>query len=92
MKPEEQEGLSERQLEHPVDDAVGGPDDRRATAQAIGSHEIEAVTLMSASAEERCQRLLEMRSELTARRQAGNEDLAPLIEEIDRAVAKLRQQ
>ena len=92
MKPEEQEGLSESQLEHPVDDVVGGPDDRRATAQAIGSGEIEAVTLMSASVEERCQRLMDMRSELTARREADNEDLDPLIEEIDRAVAKLQRQ
>ena len=89
MKPEEQEGLSEDQLEHPVNDRVGGGDDVRATAQQIGSGEIEAVAVSAAPLKDRRNRLAEMRKELVARRDAGHGDLQQLIDEVDRTMAKM---
>ncbi|PTW62932.1 hypothetical protein C8N35_101981 [Breoghania corrubedonensis] len=89
MKPEEQENVPEHQLDHPVNDHVGGADDARATAQQIGSGEIEAVAVSAAPLCERRLRLREMRAELVARRDAGHGDLQPLIDEIDRTLARL---
>lgn len=73
----------------PVDDAVGAREDVEFTAQQIGSAEIRSVAISDAPIEERRKQLRAMRTELEARRQAGNADLGPLVEEIDGVLGEL---
>ncbi|MDP2122410.1 MAG: hypothetical protein Q8S27_05965 [Hoeflea sp.] len=74
----------------PVDAEVGGDDDIGGIAQTITSDDIDAILMSPSPVDERLEALRAMRSELEARSHAdrGN-DIAPLINQIDAAIALL---
>ncbi|SOE08681.1 hypothetical protein SAMN05877838_0410 [Hoeflea halophila] len=74
----------------PVDVQIGGDADTDGIAQTLTADDIDAVLMSPRPVDQRLETLKSMRSELEARSHAdfGN-DMAPLIEEIDSAIAQL---
>ena len=74
----------------PIDASPGDSKDVEQTALTISSSEIAAAEISEGSREERIERLQRMKSDLEAR-MTGKEgdELAPLHDEIDRALARL---
>ena len=77
----------------PVDVQVGGDADLDGIAQTITSDDIDAVLMSPEPVDQRLETLKSMRAELEARSHAdrGNE-MAPLIAQIDGAIALLSMQ
>jgi hypothetical protein len=75
---------------NPIDATVGDAKDVEQTALTMGSREIQAAAISEEPLAERRDRLQRMRQELVSRMGTGKgEDLKPLLEEIDRAIAHL---
>lgn len=74
----------------PVDAQVGGDADIDGIAQTLTADDINAVLMSPYPAEQRLESLKAMRAEIDARSHAdfGN-DMAPLLDEIDAAIAQL---